>query len=76
MEDKGIEVLSAKLDSIIKLMVLRMTEGKSQTEQIRLLAGVGFDPKGIAQTLGTTPNTVRVTLFNLRKTKAGAKRKR
>ncbi len=67
MDEKGIRILSEKLDAIIKLMVLGMTQGKSQTEQIRLLSAGGFQPKEIAETLGTTPNAVRVTLFNLRK---------
>jgi DNA-binding CsgD family transcriptional regulator len=67
MDEKAIRVLSAKLDVIIKLMVLGMTQGKSQTEQIRLLSAAGFQPKDIAETLGTTPNAVRVILFNLRK---------
>jgi len=58
-----------KLDAIIKLMVFGMTEGKSQTEQIRLLSEAGFEPKDIARTIGTTSNSVRVTLFNLRKHK-------
>jgi DNA-binding CsgD family transcriptional regulator len=69
MDDKTLHVLSVKLDAIIKLMVFGMTEGKSQTEQIRLLSAAGFQPKDIAETLGTTPNTVSVVLSNLRKAK-------
>ncbi len=67
MDEKVVEVLCAKLDAIIKLMVFAITEAKSQTERIRLLSKAGFEPKQIAQTLGTTPNTVRVTLSNLKK---------
>lgn len=69
MDEKMGQVLSVKLDAIIKLMVFGMTEGKSQTEQIRLLSAAGFKPKDIAETLGTTPNTVRVALSDLRKQK-------
>jgi DNA-binding CsgD family transcriptional regulator len=69
MDDKAVQVLSAKLDAIIKLMMFAMTEGKSQTEQVRLLSAAGFQPKEIAHTLGTTPNTVSVALSNLRKRK-------
>ena len=67
MDEMAVQALSAKLDSIIKLMVFSMTEGKSQAEQIRLLSAAGFQPKEIARTIGTTPYTVRVALSNLRK---------
>lgn len=67
MDEKAIQLISAKLDAIIKLMVFSMSEGKSQTEQVRLLSAAGFQPKEIARTIGTTPNTVRVALSNLRK---------
>ncbi len=72
MDEKAVQTLAAKLDAIIKLMVFGLTEGRSQTEQVRLLSLAGFQPKQIAQTLGTTPNTVRVALSNLRKRKAKA----
>ena len=69
MDEKAVQLLSTKLDAILKLMVFAMTEGKSQTEQVRLLSAAGFQPKEIAQTLDTTSNTVNVTLSNLRKQK-------
>jgi DNA-binding CsgD family transcriptional regulator len=72
MDEKATNAILGKLDAIIKLMVFRMTEGKSQTEQIRLLSAVGFEPKEIAEAIETTPNTVRVTLFNLRRHKGKA----
>lgn len=71
MDEKILSTLAEKLDSIIKLMVFAMAEGKSQTEQVRLLSAAGFQPKEIAQAIGTTSNTVRVTLFSLRKHKKG-----
>jgi len=67
MDEKTVQVLAAKLDAIIKLMVFAITEGKSQREQIRLLSAAGFQPKEIAEVVGTTPNTVRVALSNLRR---------
>ena len=67
MDEKAVQLVSAKLDTIIKLMVFGMTDGKSQMEKIQLLSAAGFQPKEIARTIGTTPNTVRVALFNLRK---------
>lgn len=69
MDDKTVKVLVSKLDAIIKLMVFRMTEGKKQVEQIRLLTKAGFGPKAIAEAVGTTSNTVRVALANLKKQK-------
>jgi DNA-binding CsgD family transcriptional regulator len=67
MDEIEVKRLSTKLDAIIKLMVFSLTVGKTQMEQVRLLSAVGFPPKEIAQTIGTTPNTVRVALSNLRK---------
>lgn len=67
MDEKTIQILSTKLDTVIKLLALGMTQGKSQKEQIWLMSSAGFRPKEIAETLGTTPNAVRVILFNLRK---------
>ncbi len=67
MNEDIVKVLTAKLDSIIKLMVFGITSGKSQLEKVRLLSAAGFQPKEIAEVLGTTPNTVSVALYNLRK---------
>lgn len=67
MNDDAVHQLLVKLDAIIKLMVIGITEGKSQTEQIRLLSLAGFQPKEIAETLGTTSNSVSVALSHLRK---------
>jgi transcriptional regulator len=59
--------LLAKLDAIIRLLVIDIAEGKDQTEQIRLLSLAGFQPKKIAEMLGTTANNVSVRLSSLRK---------
>jgi DNA-binding CsgD family transcriptional regulator len=66
--------LNTKLDIIIKLMVLLKAQDKNQSEQIWLLSAAGLQPKEIANILGTTPNTVRVILFGLRKRKAKVKK--
>jgi DNA-binding NarL/FixJ family response regulator len=58
-----------RLDSVIRVGVLGMTQGKSRSEQIWLFSAAGLQPKEIAHVLGTTPNTVRVVLFNLRKSR-------
>ena len=67
MEGSQPDTLSHKLDVIIKLMLLKMGEGKSQSEQIWLMSQASMQPKDIAELLGTTPNTVRVALSKLRK---------
>lgn len=67
MNDANMQLLLGKLDAIIKLLVIDVTQGKDQTEQIRLLSQVGFQPKNIAEMLGTTANNVSVRLSSLRK---------
>lgn len=62
------EILN-KLDMLTRLVALNLLEGKKQQEQIILLNRVGLEPKEIAEMLDTTPNTVRVTLSKLRKSK-------
>ena len=74
MDDKMFKLLQSKLDAIIKLMVFRMTEGKKQVDQIRLLSKAGFGPKAIAEAIGTTSNTVRVALVHMKKVKRGSKK--
>jgi DNA-directed RNA polymerase specialized sigma24 family protein len=57
-----------KLNTLsLKLNALSLVEGKSQTEKIFLLSKVGFAPKEIADLIGTTPNTVRVALVDIKK---------
>ena len=61
--------LGEKLDTLIRLIALALCEGKTRKEQIALLDKASFQPKAIAEILDTTPNTVSVTLSNLRKNK-------
>ncbi len=68
-DTRGIE---KKLDEIIKLLKFSVTlDCKqldcTQKEKILLLASLELAPKNIAEILGTTPNTVRVTLSQSRK---------
>lgn len=64
---KKMDLIAQKLDALIRLQVLKLAEGKNQTEQISLYSTAGLQPTAIAELLGTTPNTVRVILFNLRR---------
>jgi len=58
-----------KFDILIRLTAIGLVNGKKQREQIRLLSIAGMGPKEIADLIGTTPNTVNVTLSSLRKEK-------
>jgi transcriptional regulator len=42
----------------------------NQARKIEVLSNVGLTPTEIASILGTTPNTVSVTLYDLKKKKA------
>ena len=70
-DDRMIE----KLDHMLKLLGMMAVKGISQTEQIATLSRIGLSPKDIADVLGTTANTVRVSLVSIRKT-GGHKNKR
>jgi DNA-directed RNA polymerase specialized sigma24 family protein len=64
-EQESKEILS-KLEAIMRLAALQLIEGRPQPDQCLLLTRAGFQPKEIADLLGTTRNTVRVTLSNIR----------
>lgn len=58
------------LEDIARLLaVLVRRTGDSQAEVIRELSAVGIAPRRIASLLGTTPNTVSVTLSKSRRAK-------
>lgn len=59
--------LIERLDTLIRLVALGLCQEKSQKEQVAFLSGVGMKPKAIAEILGTTANTVNVTLSGMRK---------
>lgn len=71
MNEKGDQLLgevSKKLDVLIRLSALGLVrEMKAQKDQIALLSDAGFQPKQIADILGTTSNTVSVTLNGIKK---------
>ena len=67
MPDPQLKAIEQKLDVIIRLMAISMTADKSQSEQIILLNKANFQPKEIADLLGTTPNAVSVSLSKMRR---------
>ena len=67
MSETGNAEILDELRRITKLLALLATKGESQKEQIRARANSGFAPKEIADLVGTTPNTVSVTLYAMKK---------
>ena len=67
MTDKITTELICKLDRLIALTAIAVCEKKSQKEQVELLGKAGLAVKDIAALVGTTPNTVSVTLSKLKK---------
>lgn len=66
--DDSLKEISSKLDVLIRLTALTLVKNmKTQKEQIVLLAESGFQPKQIADILGTTNNVVSVTLTTVKK---------
>ena len=57
----------AELRMIKKLLAQNILVGASQIAQIEKLDSLGFEPKEIGELLGTSANTVRVTLTRIRK---------
>jgi DNA-binding NarL/FixJ family response regulator len=66
MEDCSKGIIE-RLDRLTKLVTVGVIAGKPQREQIELLSKVGLQPKEIAELLGTTANTVSVSLTAIRK---------
>jgi DNA-directed RNA polymerase specialized sigma24 family protein len=63
-------------EEIVRLMVLALRQRVgSQTEAIQELSKIGFGPTRIAELLGTTANTVNVTLQKAKKRATPAKAK-
>ena len=67
MPDQPNDEVISRLDKLIRLVATGLAIGKSQAEQVGLLSQARLQPKEIADILGTTPNTVRVTLSTARK---------
>jgi len=61
------ETIVQKLDTLIRLVSIALVENKKQKDQVRLLTLAGIGPSRIAIILGTTANSVKVAISNLRK---------
>ncbi len=62
------ERIEQLLDEAVRLIALQTRlQMETQNEAIIALADVGIGPKRIAELLGTTPNTVNVTISKARR---------
>ena len=64
------------LDRLTNVLSLMLVKGLKQADAIQLLKRAGFAPKDIAALLGTTPNTVSVTILQAKKNSKKTKGKR
>ena len=60
MGDSENTLILAELRKISKLLALTLPKDRNQTELIIAMSKMGFQPKEIAELLGTTSNTVSV----------------
>ncbi|MHC4159420.1 MAG: hypothetical protein ACYSSO_10125 [Planctomycetota bacterium] len=67
--------ITERIDRLTNLIAIGLMVDKSQRQRIELLSQSGFPPKEIAALIGTTPNTVRVELTVIRKSRKKRKRK-
>lgn len=66
--EKELREILERLNTIIKLLALNAVRDiELQKEKILRLSSFGLRPSDIAEILGTTPNTVRVTLSEAKK---------
>ena len=67
MEDEELKEISRKLDTMVRLLAIDVIRGRELRDQIKLLSQAGLKPTEIAEVLGKTSNSVRVTLFGIRR---------
>jgi DNA-binding NarL/FixJ family response regulator len=70
VNDDVLNRIESKLDQMLRMAALSMTNNMKQGPAIQLLYAAGLDRRVIAELLNTTPNTVSVTLS---KAKTGKK---
>lgn len=56
-----------ELQQIKKLLLILCLNDVDQKEKIKRLSLIGFQPKEIAELIGTTANTISVTLNKIKK---------
>ena len=73
---RGVERKMDPLEEVVRLMAIDLRlRMQSQGEVIQELNRAGFGPSRIAELIGTTPNTVNVTIQKAKKRAATSKTK-
>jgi len=67
MEEDILKSIDKKLEAIIKLLAGTSVQGKTKTEQIKMLGSLGMDANTIADIVNTTPATVAARLWEMKK---------
>ncbi|MDB2438555.1 hypothetical protein N9W89_07540 [Hellea sp.] len=71
MSDELLQKLLDKTDALIKLQAANAVKDlDAQKDKIKFLANCGMRPVDIAEALGTSANTVNVSLARIRKGKS------
>lgn len=76
---RKLDELSAKVDALIQVVAITsrkeiIFKGKTKTDQIKELSDLGLSRNVIASIVGTTPETVSVTLSKLKAKKKKTKK--
>jgi DNA-directed RNA polymerase specialized sigma24 family protein len=67
--------ITKHLDRLLRLVAVAICDGKTKRQQMVLLQKAGFQPSEIADFIGTTANSVRVEMSNMRKQRGAKKAK-
>ena len=67
--------VAGKLDILIRLVAIGISDGKSRRDQYSLLSKAGFQPLQIGEILGLPSATVRGELSKIRKGLKGTRKK-
>lgn len=76
MNEKQFEIISKKLDLIVKLIALNLTGEKNFKDKVNFLYSCGFRPKEIAELLGKSQEYIGSYLSLIRKEKKTQERKK
>ena len=78
---KKLDELGTKIDALIQVVAITsrkesMLKGKTKTSQIELLSDLGLPRTVVAWIVGTTPETARVIMSQIRSKEKKAKKQR
>ena len=78
---KKLDELGAKIDALIEVVAITsrkesMLKGKTKTDQIKLLSDLGLHRTVVAWIVGTTPESVSVTMSQIKSKAKKAKKKK